>query len=203
MVFIGNVFIIVSGFLIGLGGPLTCFILIILARNPGNPKPNLEDIANIVSWVLRLFFPTFNLGRGLLYAINIETLDFVYGESKSAWTKEVLLYDVIFLIIQAVVFLLLAIQLDVMSTNPSNVAIWKKFVDILTLRAFFGGGGNKIDITVALPEDEDVMAEQERVASGGANNDLIVLSQLTKIYDNGKVAVNNVSFGIPPGECFG
>jgi ABC-type multidrug transport system ATPase subunit len=41
------------------------------------------------------------------------------------------------------------------------------------------------------------------VLSGGANNDLIVLSQLTKQYDDGKLAVNNISFGIPPGECFG
>lgn len=198
-----NVFLIVSGFLIGFGGPLTCFILIIIGRDPGNPKPNLEDIANIISWILRLFFPTFNLGRGLLNVINIEALDFLYGESKTAWTKEVLLYDVIFLVVQAVVFLMLAIRLDIMSTNPSRVAMWKKFLDIVTLRACFGGGKDTIDITVALPEDEDVIAEQDRVAAGGANSDLIVLNELTKVYDNGKVAVNNVSFGIPPGECFG
>ena len=198
-----NVFIIVSGFLIGLGGPLTCFILIIIGRDPGDPKPNLEDIANIISWILRIFFPTFNLGRGLLNAINIESLDFIYGESKTAWTEEVLLYDVIFLILQAVVYLILAIQLDIMSTNPSVVKVWKNFLDIITLRIFFGRGGPSIDITVALPEDDDVLAEQDRVEAGGANDDLIVLDKLTKIYDNGKVAVNNLSLGIPPGECFG
>ena len=110
--------------------------------------------------------------------------------------------DVIFLILQAVVFLLLAIQLDIMSTKPSAVSIWKKFLDIISLRMFIGGSG-MIDITVALPEDDDVINEQERVANGDANNDLIVLNQLTKVYDNGKVAVNNVSLGIPPGECFG
>jgi len=197
-----NVFVIVSGFLIGLGGPLTCFILLIIGKDPGNPKPNLVDISNILTWCLRIFFPTFNLGRGLLNAINIEVLDFLYGESKTAWTKEVLLYDVIFLILQAVVFLLLAIQLDIMSTKPSAVSIWKKFLDIISLRMFIGGSG-MIDITVALPEDDDVINEQERVANGDANNDLIVLNQLTKVYDNGKVAVNNVSLGIPPGECFG
>jgi hypothetical protein len=198
-----NVVIIVSGFLIGLGGPLTCFILIIIARDPGNPKPNLEDIADILAWVLRIFFPTFNLGRGLLNAINIEVLDFLYGESKTAWTSEVLLYDVIFLILQAIIYLILAIQLDVLSTNPSAMSIWKKFIDVVTFRACFGGRRGTIDITVALPEDDDVIAEQDRVAAGDANSDLIVLSQLTKIYDNGKVAVNNVSLGIPPGECFG
>jgi ABC-type multidrug transport system ATPase subunit len=29
------------------------------------------------------------------------------------------------------------------------------------------------------------------------------MSQLTKIYPNGKVAVNQLSLGIAPGECFG
>lgn len=54
-----------------------------------------------------------------------------------------------------------------------------------------------------LPDDEDVLSEQVRVLSGGANDDLIVLSELTKIYGTGKVAVNNLSLAIPPGECFG
>jgi hypothetical protein len=62
-----NMFVIVTGFLIGLGGPLTNFILLIIAKDPGNPKPKLEDIANIITWCLRIFFPTFNLGKGLLY----------------------------------------------------------------------------------------------------------------------------------------
>jgi ATP-binding cassette, subfamily A (ABC1), member 3 len=38
---------------------------------------------------------------------------------------------------------------------------------------------------------------------GEANDDLIVIDKLTKIYDNGKVAVNELSLGIPPGQCFG
>lgn len=48
-----------------------------------------------------------------------------------------------------------------------------------------------------------MIEEQERVLNGKANDDLIVLNQLTKRYDDGKLAVNNMSFGIPPGECFG
>lgn len=198
-----NVFVIVSGFLIGLGGPLTCFILLIIARDTGNPKPKLEDIANVIAWVLRIIFPTFNLGNALLNAINIEFIDFLYGESKSAWSDKVLLLEVIFLIIQGVLYTALAIQMDILSTKPSFMAAWKKFLDVIGFRICFGGRSKMLDITVALPEDDDVIAEQDRVAAGGANSDLIVLSQLTKIYDTGKVAVNNVSLGIPPGECFG
>ena len=58
-------------------------------------------------------------------------------------------------------------------------------------------------ITIAIPDDDDVVEEQDRVMAGKANDDLIVANQLTKRYDNGKLAVNNLSFGIPPGECFG
>merc|ERR1711937_87359 len=51
--------------------------------------------------------------------------------------------------------------------------------------------------------DDDVAAEEQRVLSGGANDDLIVLSQLGKVYSNGKRAVDSMSLGIPPGQCFG
>lgn len=50
--------------------------------------------------------------------------------------------------------------------------------------------------------DIDVAAEQNRIRSGGAANDLIRLEGLTKVFP-GKVAVNDVWFGIPAGECFG
>ena len=58
-------------------------------------------------------------------------------------------------------------------------------------------------MALAPPEDDDVMQEQERVLRGQANGDLVVVHGLTKIYDNGTVAVNNLSLGIPHGECFG
>jgi len=52
-------------------------------------------------------------------------------------------------------------------------------------------------------EDDDVIAEAERVKSGGAANDLITLDGLRKVYPGGKVAVHELSYGIPAGECFG
>uniref|UniRef100_A0A8C5B9N2 ATP binding cassette subfamily A member 12 n=1 Tax=Gadus morhua TaxID=8049 RepID=A0A8C5B9N2_GADMO len=55
-------------------------------------------------------------------------------------------------------------------------------------------------------EDEDVTAEHARVSSGEANSDLLQVCRLSKVYQylNKKVhAVNQVSLGIPAGECFG
>jgi ATPase subunit of ABC transporter with duplicated ATPase domains len=82
--------------------------------------------------------------------------------------------------------------------------IWSNFVYIITF-SWMCAGKNKDaqDITTAQPEDEDVITEQNRVLAGQANNDLIVVSELTKKYDNGKMAVNKMSLGIAPGECFG
>jgi ATP-binding cassette subfamily A (ABC1) protein 3 len=199
-----NVFMIISGFLIGMGGPLTTFILTLLGNeNPAEPKQNLIDAANIVIWVLR-FIPAFNLGKGLFYAINIETLDFLENERVVAWSEPVLLIEVIFLALESVLYMLLAIQIDKWSSNPRAVSIWRKFVRFITFQCFCGPKSkDAMDITTAIPDDDDVLAEQERVLSGGANEDLIVISKLTKCYDNGKLAVNNMSLGIPPGQCFG
>lgn len=52
-------------------------------------------------------------------------------------------------------------------------------------------------------EDKDVQAEQDRVASGLADYDMLQLQNLTKIYHlphKRIVAVKNVSIGIPAGE---
>jgi ABC-type multidrug transport system ATPase subunit len=50
--------------------------------------------------------------------------------------------------------------------------------------------------------DEDVQAEIQRIKSGKAADDLIRLEGLRKTYSN-KVAVNDLYFSIPRGECFG
>ena len=131
-------------------------------------------------------------------------MNFLYGGTPSAWSADVLLYETIFLAWQSVVYLLIAVQLDKWSTNPQILSYWRMFISFFTCRCFHGSTDKSgLDITTALPEDDDVLAEQDRVLKGEANNDLIVLSQLTKRYDNGKLAVNNLSLGIAPGEAFG
>lgn len=195
---------IIFGFLIGFGGPIACFILTLLALEPGDEKPHLQKAADIVTWICR-FTPPFCLGKGLFHAINIDVYAYLEGDIElSAWTEPVLLYEVYFLAGQCIVFICLAIVLDRLSTNPRALSVWQQFLSILTFSWLQKcGRKNEVDISVALPEDDDVIQEQDRVLGGEANEDLIVLSELTKIYNTGKVAVNNLSLGIPPGECFG
>jgi ABC-type multidrug transport system ATPase subunit len=139
----------------------------------------------------------------LFNAINIETFAALEeDENLSAWSEPVLLVEVIFLVGECFVYVFLAILLDKWSSNPSFMSGWQKFTGFITCQ-WIHTSKDSMDITTALPEDDDVLAEQDRVLNGEADRDLIVLSQLTKVYANGKIAVNNMSLGIPHGECFG
>lgn len=196
-------FLTLNSFLVS--GPLACFILTLLALEPGDEKPHLKDAADIVTWICR-FTPSFCLGKGLFNAINIDLYAFLAGDlDLSAWTEPVLLYEVYFLIGQSIFYVLLAILLDIWSTNPRALSVWQTFISIVTFSWLnkCGSRSDEMAVTVVQEEDEDVLNEQDRVLRGDANDDLIVLSELTKIYDTGKVAVNNMSLGIKPGECFG
>jgi ATP-binding cassette subfamily A (ABC1) protein 1 len=60
------------------------------------------------------------------------------------------------------------------------------------------------------PADEDVDVADERArvsaqmgADGGRVSDVILLDRLRRVYKGGKVAVRNLSFGVPLGQVFG
>ena len=165
-----------------------------IGLNPFDPKDNLVNVAIGIDWVGRLF-PTFNLGKGLLYAINIEAFEFIYGRKFDAWDTEILLIEVIFLAVQSVVYFALAVSLDLLSSNPEVMLVWHKFCCCQK--------SSENSAVASIPDDDDVIAEQQRVLQGEANDDVIVLSGLTKIYQNGKIAVTKLSLVIPPRECFG
>lgn len=107
-----NMFCVASGFIIGMAGPLTCFILELLAIRRVDPNPELADVAHILSGVLRIF-PPFNLGKAIFNSINI--LAYKYFENDlelTVWSEPVLLYEVLMLILTTMFYLFLAIQLD-------------------------------------------------------------------------------------------
>ena len=167
-----------------------------------DPKDNLLSAARSVTWVLRFFHPSFNLANGLFYAINLGDGDnFVRGRGvTTVWHEDVMLYEVIFLILQSIFYLLLAIHLDRINNNPKTMAWWGKLLQLLTGRLFFK---SEVNVEYTSADDDDVSREQERISKGEARGDLIVIDKLSKMYDNGKLAVNNLSLGIPAGECFG
>ena len=80
------------------------------------------------------------------------------------------------------------------------------------LKAALGGNNQQrqqdVEMTAATPvEDNDVAAERQRIVDTSADQlattDVVVLRQLTKLYNNRFLAVDRLSVGIPKGECFG
>ena len=198
-----NLFVIIFSFLIGMAGPIVTLVLRYLGDPSGFNNPSLVNAAVIVEWFLRIF-PSFNLGNALLKLSNMQAVEVLVKEPITVWDPPAILYETILQAVWCVAYILLAIQLDKWSTNPRIVGIWQASIRIATCRWICRGRSSRRD-EVALPcvEDEDVVAENHRVFAGEANNDVIVIDRLTKVYGNGKLAVNNLSLGIPPGECFG
>ena len=202
-----NLFAIIFGFIIGMVPAIVSFILRLIAADPNGELTHFLTIAQAIEWIMR-FFPPFCFAKGLLFLINIESISLIYAKPDiTAFDVDVLLYEVIFLAVECVVYIALAVFIDRMSNRPSAVRAWKSFVRILTCRCCCSRVRTSPEVSAMADGsstiDEDVAIENERVASGAADNSLIVVNDLTKVYDNGKRAVDHLSLGIPAGECFG
>lgn len=197
-----NFIVICANFFFGLAGPLISYILRIIAVRDFNPV--LSNAAVIMEWCLRLI-PSFCLGRSLFFAINVDVFELIQGHRLSVWSPVIMRFDMIFLALESVLYISLAILLDGISTDPMIIKKWNKVADIFNIRK----GKNK-SATIDFDDmkdhpntlkDDDVVAEENRVLSAHAcTDDPIVLKKLTKMYGNGKLAVNQLSLGIPPGE---
>merc|ERR1712232_506878 len=127
----------------------------------------------------------------------------------SAWSSEVVLNDVIVMLVQSFAYPAFACFLDISSTNPSAVKIWDTIVDVLSGKALFNkckkSSTPEAQIYVSDQNtDEDILAEEKRILSEENKcEDAIVIKNLVKQWNPQKIAVNNMSFGIPAGEVFG
>eukprot|EP00929_Paragymnodinium_shiwhaense_P046547 TRINITY_DN23705_c0_g1_i1.p1 TRINITY_DN23705_c0_g1~~TRINITY_DN23705_c0_g1_i1.p1 ORF type:complete len:1941 (+),score=414.00 TRINITY_DN23705_c0_g1_i1:131-5953(+) len=116
----------------------------------------------------------------------------------NAYDLMIIGYDLIYLFGGAFVWFLITLLLELALATPK-------------LRAMLQF--NKIDVPPGTAddmeaEDADVMAERERVQSGSADNEMVVLRGLRKVYPGRsgvppKVAVHGMHFAISEGECFG
>ncbi|XP_049904471.1 glucosylceramide transporter ABCA12 isoform X1 [Epinephelus moara] len=159
-------------------------------------KPEfIQELFERLSYAF-LIFPQFNFGNGLvkLARMNIEVqLLSGYGIDayKNPFSMEALGWMLICSFIQGVVFFTLRLLL--------NRFLIRKVRNLIR-------GSKKVLNAPCEDEDEDVVAERQRVSSGAASTDLLQVNQLTKVYQHLKRkihAVKKLSVGIPAGECFG
>ncbi|KAJ0390976.1 hypothetical protein P43SY_011592 [Pythium insidiosum] len=154
---------ILINFLVGLGFLIASFVPDVINNDTAT------DVNRVLKWLYRL---------SPIYCLCNDAFDLNNAG-----------YEIIFLVIDAILYLVLAVVIDYALTFPKAKAMIAADPQIEVAKE---------------TEDEDVAAEAERVACGGADQDVIRLERLRKVYKDGqKVAVKNLSFGLKRGECFG
>ncbi|XP_054978094.1 glucosylceramide transporter ABCA12 [Sorex araneus] len=178
----------------GINSIVSLSVVYFLSKEKPN-DPTLELISETLKRIF-LIFPQFCFGYGLIELSQQQSvLDFLkaYGVEFPSETFEMNKLGAMFvaLVVQGTMFFSLRLLI--------NEWIIKK------LRLFF----RKFHSTPVVEmndEDEDVRAERLRVENGADDFDLVQLHRLTKTYQlihKKIIAVNNISIGIPAGECFG
>jgi ATP-binding cassette, subfamily A (ABC1), member 3 len=160
-----------------------------------------ESVAVDLRYLFRLF-PSFCLGDGLTQLAlcdngndcpNIGRDGYNFDDMVGPFHWNIVGANLFFLALETVVYFALAVLTEYSLTFPSLLA-WLHRVDDS------GFDSSRIN------EDEDVATERERVKQGHADNDVVRISEMRKVYPSAvgnKVAVQCLSFGIPKGECFG
>jgi ATP-binding cassette subfamily A (ABC1) protein 3 len=145
---------------------------------------DIKAINDQLIYIYRIF-PGFNFGDGLLKIAANST-------GASPWNSDIAGTAVSTLIWELFVYMAVIIIVEYLFSVPFIA----KFIR------------EKLKLEVDLPkvaeeEDSDVLREKERVSSGQADADAIQVRGLRKVYGGQKLAVKDLWYGIPKGECFG
>ncbi|XP_061735979.1 glucosylceramide transporter ABCA12 isoform X2 [Nerophis ophidion] len=173
---------------------LSSSVLFFLSQVSTDHPESIKETFRILSRAF-LIFPQFNFGNGLmeLARMNIQVqLLSGYGIDayKNPFSTDALGWMIISSVIQGVVFFTLRLLI--------NRTLLRRVRHLIV--------GKKSLPRAMEDQDQDVVAEHERVASGAADCDILQVKQLTKIYQHlnkKNYAVQSLSVGVPAGECFG
>jgi len=106
-------------------------------------------------------------------------------------------YDLLYMGVGSVVWFVITLFLELALATPRlRAALRLRNIDVQDERA------------AAVALDADVEAEKQRVQRGDADQEMVVLKGLRKVFPGRhglapKVAVEDMHFGIPEGQCFG
>ncbi|KAH0625883.1 hypothetical protein JD844_034238 [Phrynosoma platyrhinos] len=167
---------------IGINGSVATFVLELFTDQTLNK-------VNVILKKVFLIFPHFCLGRGLIDMVKNQAMADAFerfGDQKfvSPLSWELVGKNIFAMAIEGVLFFCFTILMQ-----------YRFFIH---LRLF------PVKLPPLEEEDEDVAKERRRVTSGAPREDILVLQDLTKVYQRSKKpAVDRLCLGIPAGECFG
>lgn len=125
---------------------------------------------------------------------------FPWQEDFFAWQTPGIGRIVAFLLVQAAVYWLVVTAVEMNLFRALKYAFCSGKVRPA------GAATEEAALSMAAPEDDDVVAERRRIAqldlSRPQGDDVMVVKELTKSYGE-LVAVDGLSFGVKRGECFG
>eukprot|EP00927_Polykrikos_kofoidii_P058513 TRINITY_DN5306_c1_g1_i2.p1 TRINITY_DN5306_c1_g1~~TRINITY_DN5306_c1_g1_i2.p1 ORF type:complete len:2147 (+),score=286.97 TRINITY_DN5306_c1_g1_i2:56-6442(+) len=165
---------------------------------------NIETTKHVNEQLEYLYaiFPGFNFAKGIFQLVltntGSEMIDQQAGGLKykvDLWEWKTTGKQITLLYVEAAAFLVIVIVLD-----------WLQHSKYAAAGRCFGPQSAALqEVDVGL--DSDVVAEAQRVLSGGADGDVVCVVNLQKVYrtpeGTNKAAVRGLSFGIERGECFG
>ena len=150
-----------------------------------------------------MLFPGFALGNGLLQVSFRATLPFIIAQcdrahdvnidrptSYDAFDMEVAGLNIIYLIGVGLLYLALAVFVDIVRNNPNMQISCNRTSSVSEPPA---------------DDDDDVANERRRIQTGSdadLKDDVVILNRLTKTYGE-KKAVKGLSFGVKVGQVFG
>ncbi|MBN3299367.1 ABCA2 protein, partial [Amia calva] len=181
------VFLIVINLFIGITATVATFLLQLFEHD--------KDLKAVNGYLKSCFliFPNYNLGHGLMEMAYNEYINEYYAKIgqfdkvKSPFEWDIVTRGLVAMTIEGFVgfFITIMCQYNFLR-KPRRVAVSSKPVE---------------------QDDVDVACERRRVLRGDADNDMLKIENLTKVYHSRRVgrivAVDRLCLGVRPGECFG
>uniref|UniRef100_A0AAZ3S8N3 ATP-binding cassette sub-family A member 2 n=1 Tax=Oncorhynchus tshawytscha TaxID=74940 RepID=A0AAZ3S8N3_ONCTS len=181
------VFLIVINLFIGITATVATFLLQLFEHD--------KDLKLVNSYLKSCFliFPNYNLGHGLMEMAYNEYINEYYAKIgqfdkiKSPFEWDIVTRGLVAMTIEGFVgfFITILCQYNFLR-KPSRVPVSCQPIE---------------------DDDEDVASERRRVLRGEADNDMLKIDNLTKVYKSRKMgrilAVDRLCLGVRPGECFG
>ncbi|KAL7375204.1 hypothetical protein ABVT39_013723 [Epinephelus coioides] len=168
---------------IGINGSIATFVLELF-----DDDDNVTRINDIVKQVL-LIFPHFCLGRGLIDMAKNQAMATLFSSFGEDRFEDPLSWDMV--------------GKNLCAMSIQGVVMFAITV-LIQYKFFFKPrliSGKSLSTE---KEDIDVARERERVYGGNAQNDLLRICDLTKVYSRKSTpAVDRLCVGVPAAECFG